>query len=60
VASADFVSIAVATSPGEDGSANLHHVLAVAEAIAKRAAREIAVATKSTIAVGTVIRSRPA
>ena len=53
VASADVIFIAVGTPPDEDGSADLRHVLAVAETIGKHAQREIVVVTKSTVPVGT-------
>jgi len=45
--------IAVGTPPGEDGSADLRHVLAVAEEIGKAMKREMVVVTKSTVPVGT-------
>ena len=44
--------IAVGTPPDEDGSADLRHVLAVAETIGRSMAREIVVVTKSTVPVG--------
>lgn len=53
VASAEVLFIAVGTPPDEDGSADLKHVLAVAEQIGRHAAREIVVVTKSTVPVGT-------
>ncbi len=53
VASADVIFIAVGTPPDEDGSADLKHVLAVADAIGRHATREIVVITKSTVPVGT-------
>ena len=53
VANADVVFIAVGTPPDDDGSADLRHVLAVAEIIGKHAARELVVVTKSTVPVGT-------
>src|SRR6478672_12856725 len=45
--------IAVGTPPGEDGSADLRHVLAVAELVGKHMTREVVVVTKSTVPVGT-------
>jgi UDPglucose 6-dehydrogenase len=53
VASAEVVFIAVGTPPDEDGSADLRHVLAVAETIGKHQTRELVVVTKSTVPVGT-------
>ena len=53
VAGAEVVFIAVGTPPDEDGSADLRHVLAVAETIGKHMARETVVVTKSTVPVGT-------
>jgi UDPglucose 6-dehydrogenase len=45
--------IAVGTPPGEDGSADLRYVLAVAEEIGRSMKREMVVVTKSTVPVGT-------
>lgn len=56
VASADVVFIAVGTPPDEDGSADLRHVLAVAETIGRHMTRELVVVTKSTVPVGTAQR----
>jgi len=53
IASADVIFIAVGTPPDEDGSADLRHVLAVAEQIGKHMRRELVVVTKSTVPVGT-------
>jgi UDPglucose 6-dehydrogenase len=53
VASAEVVFIAVGTPPDEDGSADLRHVLAVAETIGRHQTRELVVVTKSTVPVGT-------
>ncbi|HEX6051242.1 MAG TPA: UDP-glucose/GDP-mannose dehydrogenase family protein [Gemmatimonadaceae bacterium] len=53
VASAEVVFIAVGTPPDEDGSADLRHVLAVAETIGRHMKRELVVVTKSTVPVGT-------
>jgi UDPglucose 6-dehydrogenase len=53
VASADVVFIAVGTPPDEDGSADLRHVLAVADQIGTHMTRELVVVTKSTVPVGT-------
>ncbi len=60
VASADVVFIAVGTPPDEDGSADLKHVLAVADTIGRHLARETVVVTKSTVPVGTADRVRAA
>ncbi len=53
IASASVVFIAVGTPPDEDGSADLRHVLSVAEEIGRHATRELVVVTKSTVPVGT-------
>ncbi|MBK7908419.1 MAG: UDP-glucose/GDP-mannose dehydrogenase family protein [Gemmatimonadetes bacterium] len=53
IASAEVVFIAVGTPPDEDGSADLKHVLAVADAIGRHATRELVIVTKSTVPVGT-------
>lgn len=56
VAAAEIVFIAVGTPPGEDGSADLQHVLAVAETIGRNmtdTGPEKIVITKSTVPVGT-------
>jgi UDPglucose 6-dehydrogenase len=53
VAGADVVFIAVGTPPDEDGSADLTHVLAVAETIGANLTRETVVVNKSTVPVGT-------
>jgi UDPglucose 6-dehydrogenase len=45
--------IAVGTPPGEDGSADLTHVLTVARSIATHLTRYCVVITKSTVPVGT-------
>jgi UDPglucose 6-dehydrogenase len=56
----DVVFIAVGTPPGEDGSADLQHVLAVAETIGQNLDRFKVVVTKSTVPVGTAERVREA
>ncbi len=48
-----FQFIAVGTPPAEDGSADLHHVLAVAKSIGKHLTDYRVVVTKSTVPVGT-------
>lgn len=52
--------IAVGTPPGEDGSADLSHVLAVAREIGGRMSDYTLVVTKSTVPVGTADRVREA
>jgi UDPglucose 6-dehydrogenase len=54
----DVVFIAVGTPSGEDGSADLQHVLAVARTIGKHMNRTKVVITKSTVPVGTAERVR--
>lgn len=49
----EIVFIAVGTPSGEDGSADLQHVLAVAERIGSYLSRYCLVVTKSTVPVGT-------
>lgn len=56
VAASDVVFIAVGTPPDEDGSADLRHVLAVANAVGKSMARELVIVTKSTVPVGTAAK----
>ena len=56
ITSADVVFIAVGTPPGEDGSADLKHVLKVAELIGRHMTREMVVVTKSTVPVGSASR----
>ena len=53
IAQAEVVFIAVGTPPDEDGSADLRHVLGVAELVGKHMTREVVVVTKSTVPVGT-------
>lgn len=60
VRKADVVFIAVGTPPDEDGSADLSHVLAVAETIGRNLTREAVVVTKSTVPVGTADKVRTA
>jgi len=54
------VFIAVGTPPGEDGSADLQHVLAVARMIGRHMNTPKVVITKSTVPVGTAERVRAA
>jgi UDPglucose 6-dehydrogenase len=56
ISSADVIFIAVGTPPDEDGSADLRHVLAVAEQIGKHMRRELVIVTKSTVPVGTAAK----
>ncbi len=55
---AEVIFIAVGTPPGEDGSADLKHVLAVASDIGKSLKHYVVVATKSTVPVGTAEKVR--
>lgn len=57
---ADAVFIAVGTPPGEDGSADLKYVLAVAREIGRTMTHYAVVATKSTVPVGTAEKVRAA
>ena len=56
ISTADVVFIAVGTPPDEDGSADLRHVLAVAEQIGRHMKRELVIVTKSTVPVGTAAK----
>ncbi|HSJ05608.1 MAG TPA: UDP-glucose/GDP-mannose dehydrogenase family protein [Longimicrobiales bacterium] len=58
VRASEIIFIAVGTPPGEDGSADLQHVLAVAEAIGRSMDGDRIVVTKSTVPVGTAARVR--
>jgi UDPglucose 6-dehydrogenase len=49
----EVIFIAVGTPPGEDGSADLQHVLEVAREIGRSINSHIVVVTKSTVPVGT-------
>ena len=53
---AEVVFIAVGTPPGEDGSADLKHVLKVAELVGRHMSREMVVVTKSTVPVGSAAK----
>src|SRR5215831_14145961 len=53
-----FQLIAVGTPPGEDGSADLRYVLAVARTVATHMSRYCIVITKSTVPVGTADKVR--
>ena len=54
----EVIFIAVGTPPGEDGSADLKHVLNVAKEIGRIITKHIVVATKSTVPVGTAEKIR--
>src|SRR5512147_2839962 len=60
VAHAELQMIAVGTPPGEDGSADLQHVLAAARSIGRHMQFSKVVATKSTVPVGTADKVRGA
>jgi UDPglucose 6-dehydrogenase len=53
VAHAAVIFIAVGTPSGEDGSADLSHVLACADELGRRIGRDTLVVVKSTVPVGT-------
>ena len=55
---AEAAFIAVGTPPGEDGSADLQYVLAVAKAIGDNMSEHMVVVTKSTVPVGTAEKVR--
>jgi UDPglucose 6-dehydrogenase len=60
VRSSRVIFIAVGTPPGEDGSADLKHVLAVARAVGRHMNEPKIVVTKSTVPVGTAEKVRAA
>ena len=60
VRSSRVIFIAVGTPPGEDGSADLSHVLTVAKAIGRNMNEPKIVVTKSTVPVGTAEKVRSA
>ena len=60
LAKAEYVFIAVGTPPGEDGSADLQYVLAVARSIGRHLAHYTVVVDKSTVPVGTADKVRAA
>jgi UDPglucose 6-dehydrogenase len=60
VRSSRVIFIAVGTPPGEDGSADLKHVLAVARAVGQHMNEPKIVVTKSTVPVGTAEKVRSA
>ncbi len=55
---AEVLFIAVGTPPGEDGSADLSHVLAVAAAVGRHIVDDLLVVVKSTVPVGTCEKVR--
>ena len=57
---AEIIFIAVGTPPGEDGSADLSHVLAVARPIGQHLDKPAIIVNKSTVPVGTADRVRAA
>ena len=58
VASGEAIFIAVGTPPGEDGAADLQHVLAVARGIGDALTEYRVVINKSTVPVGTADKVR--
>ena len=58
VDSAQVVFIAVGTPPGEDGAADLQHVLSVAGVNGRHMQDEKVIITKSTVPVGTATKVR--
>jgi UDPglucose 6-dehydrogenase len=60
VRASDIVFIAVGTPQGEDGSADLQHVLAVARAVGRAMNKYTVVVDKSTVPVGTARKVRDA
>jgi UDPglucose 6-dehydrogenase len=60
VPTADVVFIAVGTPQGEDGAADLQHVLAVAKEIGRAMTKYTVVVDKSTVPVGTAPKVRAA
>ena len=58
VAHGEMLFIAVGTPPDEDGSADLRHVLAVADTIGRNLDRYVVVVNKSTVPVETAERVR--
>jgi UDPglucose 6-dehydrogenase len=60
MAGTEIVFIAVGTPPGEDGSADLKHVLSVASEIGNNLSGYAVVVTKSTVPVGTAEKVKAA
>jgi UDPglucose 6-dehydrogenase len=57
---AEAIFVAVGTPPGEDGSADLSHVLEVARQIGKHMNHYLVVVTKSTVPIGTAKKVKAA
>lgn len=60
IAGSEVIFIAVGTPQGEDGSADLKHVLGVAHEIGRSLMNYIVIVTKSTVPVGTAEKIREA
>jgi len=60
VRASEIIFIAVGTPPGEDGSADLQHVLGVARDVGRSMNKYTVVVDKSTVPVGTAIKVRNA
>jgi UDPglucose 6-dehydrogenase len=60
VEKAEVIFIAVGTPPGEDGSADLKHVISVAAEVGRLITQHVVVVTKSTVPVGTSEKIRKA
>ena len=58
IKNAQIVFIAVGTPMGDDGSADLQYVLAVAKSIGKTMNKELVVVDKSTVPIGTADKVR--
>ncbi|MGB5096534.1 MAG: UDP-glucose/GDP-mannose dehydrogenase family protein [Porticoccaceae bacterium] len=58
LAGAEVIIIAVGTPPGEDGSADICHVLAAATLVGRHLEQQALVVTKSTVPVGTTEQVR--
>lgn len=56
----EAIFIAVGTPPGEDGSADLSHVLEVARQIGRHMTQHMVVVTKSTVPIGTAVKVKAA
>ncbi len=57
---AEAIFLAVGTPPGEDGSADLRHVLSAARDIGINLNSYMVVVTKSTVPIGTSIKVKEA
>ena len=53
IENASIIFIAVGTPIGDDGSADLQHVISVAKEIGQHITREVVIVDKSTVPVGT-------